>query len=147
MDFAMNSGFFKLITDSEYRDKLFSDISFWLILIGFSYFILLLIHRNLFVKKKSFKILFLFGIILSALANLLHYNLNSPNSILILNAPLICLIIYRLSYEAYLKVFKKQPMSPFDLTFNFNEGLIKDRIFNFVVVLTIALTSGYLLSI
>jgi hypothetical protein len=143
---TINSGISKLITVSEYRDRLFSDISFWLILIGFSYFMLLLIHRNLFVKKKSFKILLFIAIILSILANLIHYNSNTPNTLMILNAPLICVIIYRLSYEVYLKIFNKPPMSPFDLTFNFNDNLTKDRIFNIVILLTIGLSSGFLLA-
>jgi len=143
----LKSRIFQLITNFGYRNRLFSDISFWLILIGFSYFIILLIHRNLFVEKKSFKILLLIAIIFSTLANFLHFYLSLPNAVVILNAPLICLITYRLSYEAYLKVFNKPPMSPFELTFNFNDGLIKDRIFNFVVMLIIALTSGYLLMI
>lgn len=143
----MNSGFFKLIRDSEYRDRLFNDISFWLILIGLSYIILLLIHRDLFVRKKSFKILLFIAITLSVLANFVHHYSNTPNAVMILNAPLICVIIYRLSYEVYLKIFNKTPMSPFDLTFNFNDNLTKDRIFNIVILLTIALSSGFLLAI
>jgi hypothetical protein len=136
----MHSGFFKLLTDSEYRDRLFSDIDFWLIMFGLSYFILLLLHRDLFLKSKSFKVLLFIAIVLATIANLLHFViLNSSSVIIILNAPLICLTVYRLSYEGYLKVFNKPPLSPLDTTYNFNEGLAKDRIFNFLVLLTIAL--------
>jgi hypothetical protein len=144
----MHSGLFKLLTDSEYRDKLFSDIAYWLIMIGLSYFILLVLHRDLFIKTKSFKFLLLTAIGLSIAANLLHYMiLNTSTAIMILNAPLICLTVYRLSYEGYLKLFNIPPLSPLDMTYNFNEGLTKDRIFNFFVLLTIALTSGLLIMI
>ena len=144
----MHSGLYKLLTDSEYRDRLFSDMDFWLIAIGLSYLILLGMHRDLFVRNKSFNILLFIAFGLSIIANLLHYVvLNSTSVIMILNAPLICVTVYRLSYEAYLKVFNKPPLSPLDITYNFNEGLAKDRIFNFFVLLTIALTSGLLIMI
>ena len=144
----MHSGFFKLLTDSEYRDRLFSDMDFWSIIIGLSYLILLGMHRDLFVRNKSFKILLFVAIGLAIVANMLHYLiLNTTTVIMILNAPLICVTIYRLSYEAYLKLFNKPPLSPLDITYNFNEGLAKDRIFNFFVMLTIALTSGLLIMI
>ena len=144
----MHSGFFKLLTDSEYRDRLFSDMGFWLIMFGLSYFILLGLYRDLFVKDKSFKILLFIAVGLAIIANLLHYVvLNSSSVIMILNAPLICVTVYRLSYEAYLKTFNKPPLSPFDMTCNFNKGVAKDRIFNLLVMLTIALTSGLLIMI
>ena len=144
----MDSGLFKLLTDSEYRDRLFSDMDFWLIMFGLSYFILLGLHRDLFVRNKSFRILLIIAIGLAIVANTLHYMiLNTTSIIMVLNAPLICLTVYRLSYEAYLKLFNKPPLSPLDITYNFNEGIAKDRIFNFFVLLTIALTTGLLIMI
>ena len=144
----MHSGLYNLLTDSEYRDRLFSDMDFWLIVIGLSYLILLGIHRDLFVRHKSFKILLFIAFGLSIIANLLHFMiLTSTTVIMILNAPLICVILYRIAYEAYLKVFNKPPLSPLDITYNFSEGFVKDRMFNFFVLLTIAVTSGLLIMI
>jgi hypothetical protein len=144
----MHSGIFKLFTNSEYRDRLFSDSDYWLILIGLSYFILLGIHRDLFIKQKSFRWLLIIAVGFSIIANALHYEILEKNTaILILNGPIICLLVYRLAYEAYLKLFKKPPLSPLNMIYNFNEGLVKDRVFNFVVFLIIAFTYGLLIMI
>ena len=144
----MHSILFILLANSEYHGSIFNDMDFWLIMFWISYFILLGLNRDLFIKDTSFKVLLFIAIGLSVIANLFHFVvLNSSSAIMILNAPLICVTVYRLGYEGYLKVFKKPPLSPLEITYNFDEGIVKDRIFNFLVMAIIAFTCGLLMMI
>ena len=144
----MNSGLFKIISDSEYRDQLFGDPDFWLIMFGLSYFLLLCLNRELFVKQKSFKYLLFVAVGLAVFANTMHFLvLNTPSVIMSLNGPLICVILYRLSYELYVKIFDRPPLAPIDLVYNFNSGLTEDRVFNILVLMAIVFSWGLLVTI
>lgn len=109
-------------------------VSIILILIGMSYFIIIIYVRDWVIKRL--KPFITIGILLSLCSLLETFVLKVISTgILILNGPLITLIIYWLIYKLYHKIYKSELASPMDCFYGKEMTFTIDSLFTLIFIL------------
>lgn len=139
----MNPNGIKFLFDSEFRDRYIHDSSFWIILFGLSYFVLIVFARNWTIK--NFKTLLWTAVLIALIGDIFGFIIYKTGTPLgALNGPLISLLSYRLLYDWFNKKYNKPPASPFATFWSNDWSLMEDGLLNFVFALVSTFSTALL---
>lgn len=98
------------------------------IILGLSIIIIFLFKRDLLTKQNSFRVIFIFSIILFVLGYVLDILIKQEKSLAIaLKIPLLCLLIFRGFLWIFEKLYNRVPVDTF---WTMKKDVWKDAIFN-----------------